>query len=325
MAITVFQHFLCICLFSLALPFPSHASQSKPKAENSTSFNFIKHLEGGRKGQTIKGLQQLKTYLQEFGYMNYSPNQTHANDDDFDDSLEAAVKTYQLNYHLKITGTLDAQTVSQMMAPRCGFPDIIKGTNWMRAGKNEANHTQNAIHTVSHFTFFSGNPKWPRTRYRLTYAFAPGTNADAISSVARAFDTWASQTQFRFSLIQDFASADLKIGFYRGDHGDGAPFAGQNGALAHSFAPTNGRFHYNADHSFSVNPVVGSFHLETVALHEIGHLLGLGHSSVQDAIMWPSIPEATVKGLNADDIQGINTLYDLEPVRISSFVFQCTV
>ncbi|KAI8541557.1 hypothetical protein RHMOL_Rhmol08G0071300 [Rhododendron molle] len=317
MAINVFQHFLCICLFPLALPLASHASQSKPKAENPTSFDFIKHLEGGRKGQTVKGLQQLKTYLQKFGYINNSPNQTRANDDDFDDSLEAAVKTYQLNYHLKTTGTLDAQTVS----PRCGFPDNSKGTKWMRAVKNEANRTENAIHTVSHSTFSHGNSKWPQ----LTYAFAPRTSSDAISAVARAFNTWASQTGFRFSQIQDFASADLKIGFYRGDHGDGYPFNGQSGVMAHSFAPTDGRFHYNADYSFSESPIPGSFHVETVALHEIGHLLGLGHSSVQAAIMWPSIPPATTKGLHDDDIQGITTLYDLEPVRISSFVFQCDV
>ncbi|XP_058179973.1 metalloendoproteinase 2-MMP-like [Rhododendron vialii] len=297
MAIKVFQHFLCICLFSVALPLPSHASQSKPKAENPTSFDFIKHLEGGR-----KGLQQLKTYLQEFGYINYSPNKTRANDNDFDNSLEAAVKTYQLNYRLKTTGTLDAQTA-----------------------KNVANHTQNAIHTVSHFSCFNGNPKWPPTRDRLTYAFAPRISSDAVSVVAKAFNTWASQTQFRFSQSQNFATADFKIGFYRGDHGDGAPFAGPNGALTHSFALLDGRLHYNGDQSFSVNPIVGSFHLETVALHEIGHLLGLQRSSVQDAIMWPSIPAATIKGLHAEDIQGINNLQDVEPVRISSFVFQCNV
>ncbi|KAF7136233.1 hypothetical protein RHSIM_Rhsim08G0058400 [Rhododendron simsii] len=260
----VFQFFLCIFLVSLPLPLPSHARPSKSKAENLTSFNFIKNLEGCHKGETIKGLQQLKKYLEAFGYLNYSPNKAHASDNNFDDSLEAAVKTYQLNYHLKTTGALDAQTVSQMTAPRCGVPDIVNGTNWI---------------------------------------------LDAISAVTRAFNTWASQTQFRFSQSQNFACADLKIGFYRGDHGDRAPFKGQNGVLAHAFPPEDGRFHYNADYSFIVNPVAGSFHLETVALHEIGHLLGLGHSRVQDAVMFPSIPAATIKGLSADDIQGIKTLY----------------
>ncbi|KAF7136650.1 hypothetical protein RHSIM_Rhsim08G0058800 [Rhododendron simsii] len=307
MATKVFQLILCIFLFSLALSLPSHARPTKPKAENPTSFDFIKPLEGCQKGQTVKGLQQLKKYLEAFGYLNYSPNQAHANDDDFDDLLEAAVKTYQLNYHLKTTGALDAQTVSQMTAPRCGVPDIVNGTNWMRGGKKEANHTHNTIHTVSHFTFFPRKQKWPPTRYQLSYAFAPQTSSDAISAVTRAFNTWASQTQFRFSQSQNFASADLKIGFYRGDHGDGAPFEG--GVLAHAFPPEDGRFHYNADYSFTVNPIAGSFHLETVALHEIGHLLGLGHSQFQDAIMWSEIPPATVKGLKDDDIQGIKTLY----------------
>ncbi|KAF7135784.1 hypothetical protein RHSIM_Rhsim08G0060800 [Rhododendron simsii] len=288
----LFQLFLCIFLVSLPLPLPSDARPSKLNAENPTSFDFIKHLEGRHKGETVKGLQQLKKYLEAFGYLNYTPNQAHANDDNFDDSLEAAVKTYQLNYHLKTTGALDAQT--------------------MRGGKKEANHTHSTIHTVSHFTFFSDNSKWPPTRYQLTFAFAPRTSSNAKSAVARAFNTWASQTQFRFSRSQNFSSADLKIGFYRGDHGDGTPFAGQNGVLAHAFAPTDGRFHYNGDYSFTVKPVAGSFHLETVALHEIGHLLGLEHSTDQDAVMWPYIPPATIKGLNADDIQGIRTLYGLE-------------
>ncbi|KAF7136222.1 hypothetical protein RHSIM_Rhsim08G0060300 [Rhododendron simsii] len=179
----------------------------------------------------------------------------------------------------------------------------------MRGGKKEANHTHNTLHTVSHYAFFSGNPKWPATQYQLTYAFAPGTSSDAISAVAKAFSTWASQTPFTFSQSQDFASADLKIGFYRGEHGDKAPFNGQNGVLAHAFAPTDGRFHYNGDYSFTVNPIMGSYHMESVALHEIGHLLGLAHSNVKEAIMYPAIPPATIKGLNDDDIRGIKTLY----------------
>ncbi|KAF7135559.1 hypothetical protein RHSIM_Rhsim08G0057800 [Rhododendron simsii] len=310
MATKVFQLILCIFLFSLALSLPSHARPSKPKDENPTSFDFIKHLEGCQKGQTVKDLQQLKKYLEAFGYLNYSPTQAGgANDNNFDDSLEAAIKTYQLNYHLKTTGALDAETVSQMTAPRCGVPDIINGTNWMRASKKETSHAHKTLHTVSHFAFFNGNPKWPPTKYQLTYAFAPETSSDAISAVAKAFSMWASQSPFTFSQSQDFASADLQIGFYRGDHGDRAPFNGQNGVLAHAFPPEDGRFHYNADYSFTVNPVAGSFHLETVALHEIGHLLGLAHSDVQEAIMYPSIPPATVKGFADDDIQGIKTLY----------------
>ena len=47
-----------------------------------------------------------------------------------------------------------------------------------------------------------------------------------------------------------------------------------------------------------------------MALHEIGHLLGLGYSSVRNAIMFPSISSRTTKGLDEDDIQGIRALYN---------------
>ncbi|KAI8541553.1 hypothetical protein RHMOL_Rhmol08G0070900 [Rhododendron molle] len=111
-------------------------------------MTILKDLEGCHKGEQVEGLQQLKAHLEKFGYLNYnhSQNQSHPNDDDFDDLLEAAVKTYQLNYHLKAAGTLDAKTVSNMMASvwKCQCADIINCTKWMRGGKKRPNHGHNA-------------------------------------------------------------------------------------------------------------------------------------------------------------------------------------
>ncbi|KAA8548048.1 hypothetical protein F0562_004691 [Nyssa sinensis] len=288
-------------------------SSAPTKGGKPSPFEFLEHLQGCHKGEKIKGLQELKKYLEKFGYLNYdhSKNHTHANDDDFDDLLESAIKTYQLNYHLKTTGALDVQTVSKMMMPRCGVADIINGTSSMRAGKKRHHHGHNTIHTVSHYAFFQGNPRWPDSKTHLTYGFLPGTQSNVMSPITQAFDKWASATHFTFSQIQDYTNADLKVAFYRGDHGDGNPFDGPGGVLAHAFAPTNGRFHYDADEQWSIGPVPNAFDLETVALHEIGHLLGLSHSSVEDAIMYPSIPSGVTKGLNGDDIQGIKALYNV--------------
>ncbi|KAK4857419.1 hypothetical protein QYF36_000389 [Acer negundo] len=281
--------------------------------EKKSPVEFMKHLQGCHKGEKVRDLLQLKKYLEKFGYLDYknAKNLTHENDDYFDELLESAIKTYQLNFHVQSSGVLDSKTLSEMAKPRCGVADIVNGINWMKSReKSHHNHgSGRPFHTVSHYTFFPGSPRWPAGQTFLTYAFLPGTRSDALEPVARAFQTWQANTHFRFTRVQDFRNANINIGFASGDHGDGYPFDGPGRTLAHAFSPTDGRFHYDAAEPWAVGAVRGSFDLETVALHEIGHLLGLGHSQVQGAIMWPNIPAGTTKGLHRDDIEGIRALY----------------
>lgn len=279
-----------------------HSKDQNP----SSPFEFLQHLEGCHKGENVKDVNKLKKYLENFGYLSYK-NKTRAEDDNFDEFLESAIKTYQLNYHLKATGTLDAKTVSKMMSPRCAVADVINGTSRMRSSKKR---THKSVHTVSHYSFFQGEPKWPATKSHLTYAFLPGTRADAISPVTKAFQTWAANTHFSFSRTEDSVNSDIIVSFESLDHGDGFPFDGPGGTLAHAYAPTDGRFHYDSDETWSVIATPGAYHLESLALHEIGHLLGLGHSSIEAAIMYPTFMAGESKGLHGDDIQGIRDLYN---------------
>ncbi|XP_050225729.1 metalloendoproteinase 3-MMP-like [Mercurialis annua] len=302
-----FSFFTLILLISL-LSQPTLAHRLL-KEEKLSGFDFLKHLQGCHKGDKVEGIHNLKNYLHKFGYLSYK-NQSHSTNDDFDDLLESAVKTYQLNYHLNVTGFLDSETVSKMIMPRCGVADIINGKTRMESGKKNRHHNSTSFHTVSHYSFFPGNPKWPPSKYSLTYAFLPGTPNQAMNPVSKAFQTWAGNTHFRFSMVQNVGDADIKIGFGRGDHGDGANFDGRGGVIAHAFAPQDGRFHYDGDEPFAVGATEGAYDLETVALHEIGHLLGLGHSSVEGAIMASSISTGVTRGLHSDDIQGIRALYN---------------
>ena len=60
----------------------------------------------------------------------------------------------------------------------------------------------------------------------------------------------------------------------------------------------------------------GGFYIEDIAAHEFGHALGLGHSAVAGATMYPSVSSCAAgnRTLDADDIAGVEALYP--PVSI---------
>ncbi|KAI3921275.1 hypothetical protein MKX01_001412 [Papaver californicum] len=279
-------------VFVLAVyPYPtqSHTDSTQP-------FGFLKKLEGCRKGETVKGLNEAKQYLKSYGYLNVES--VHENDDEYDDALESAIKTYQLNYNLETNGILDTATVKQMMMPICGVPEIAKDDKTsmnsdMKRHQHDHGKRNGSLHIVSHYNFLPGNPKW--TTMELIYRFRSSatTNVNCAtlqSACVRALSSWEAVSNFRFRVPTSIREMnDILMGFHRLSHGDGNPFDVPLGVFGHGFGPEDGEAHLDADKNWSTNPDQSMTDLETVCLHELGHVLRLGHNSDTNSIMYSGI------------------------------------
>jgi hypothetical protein len=70
---------------------------------------------------------------------------------------------------------------------------------------------------------------------------------------------------------------------------------------------------FNPLAQFSTSPVTPAdkTDLQSVVTHEIGHFLGLDHTSLLSSVMFPSVTDGTsyARVLSADDIAGVSTIY----------------
>jgi Matrixin/Putative peptidoglycan binding domain len=256
---------------------------------------------------TGDAVQELQEYLRRFGYLDSTragdpfaavraaapPVPTSA-PGTFDDATVSALVSFQRFHRLPITGRLDQATVAEMSKPRCGFPDLPQ-----RGSQAE---------------FVAQGNRWPRTD--LTYRFlnfTPDlTQQQVRDAIALAFSFWSAVTPLTFTEVN--VASDIEIRFVAGDHGDGSPFDGASGVLAHAFFPPPnggdiaGDTHFDEAERWSVALPASGIDLVTVAAHEFGHSLGLAHSSVRGALMFPSY-SGPQRFLAQDDVAGIRSIY----------------
>jgi hypothetical protein len=172
----------------------------------------------------------------------------------------------------------------------------------------------NADHESAAFSEYRAISQWDKLE--LTYFFINGTGKlpgnEEHDLVRQAFALWAQSTPLTFTEISDGSQADIAIGWAPGEHGDGDPFDGPGDVLAHASFPNpyDDRqvfLHFDDDERW-VNSDSRNVDLLTVAAHEIGHTLGLGHSNDPNALMFPSY-SGPHRFLGNDDLTGAQSLY----------------
>ena len=143
----------------------------------------------------------------------------------------------------------------------------------------------------------------------VTSKVATGT---AESEIVRAYGEWAKYAQITFQPGSGPRNPrTLNVLFASGAHGDPYPFDGRGGVLAHTFypypvnpEPIAGDMHFDDSESWNTGVYLDVF---SVALHETGHALGLGHSDLPGAVMYPYYKQ--VAGLSAEDVGAVLDLY----------------
>jgi len=252
--------------------------------------------KGDKKGKPKPSSPDVSTpegqisYLSRFGFLKRGRSGGKPTDAD----VKKALKAFQESAGIEPTGEFDLRTEGVMNSPRCG------------------------IMAVDFKTLNSG---WARNAltYRIDSYPPPSELSQTVvdDTIALAFKFWSDVSQLSFS-IATTGLADIKIRFATYSHGDSSPFDGPSGVLAHAYSPytgsrlidtIHGDAHFDDSETWTVNSYSG-IDLLWVAVHEFGHSLGLDHSQVFGAVMYPYYTGYTEDfSLHSDDVAGIQYLY----------------
>ncbi|XP_072395188.1 hatching enzyme-like [Diabrotica undecimpunctata] len=211
-----------------------------------------------------------------------------------------------MNPNVPVTGTLNNDTMNMMNKPRCSVGD----NNY-------------AIHS-----------KWNKTILRWYFPQAI-SNPDYINLAAEAFARWEKISNLKFKhVIIPSPKPDITITVVPNTHNFRASFQGTakcsfnfdgpGKVLAHAYYPSaNGEcteIHLDANERWYVGngrAPDGEANFLAVLMHEIGHSLGLEHSTIDSSIMYAWYQQDVTR-FGDDDKKAMSILY--EPKTAPSYI-----
>jgi len=160
---------------------------------------------------------------------------------------------------------------------------------------------------------FTIRGRWDDPR-ALTYAVAPAdgtlSGRQTVRTIVAAIDVWRATGLVDLRRAGAGEEPDVTFSWQRKSHGDARPF-GVDRSVAHSGPVRPGTFvHFDAGHTWTERHEGGdareSESLLGAAVHEIGHVLGLGHSPDSRAVLYM---DSRAEELHATDLAGLHSLY----------------
>ncbi|XP_032869706.1 matrix metalloproteinase-21-like [Amblyraja radiata] len=229
-----------------------------------------------------------------------------------------ALRMFQEIYGLPVTGVVDAATREAMNVPRCGVPDqktqpnvpvspyATAGTSqtperdanatgsvpvrrkrflhrYFRGQRSRGRRMELADGRVSGLAFGKRRLKWRLLSEGYSSQMAAGEQRAAIRL---AFRLWSEVTPIDFEedLRSTASVVDITLGFGTGRHlGCSQVFDGAGQEVAHSWQ--NGVIHFDDDEHFTAVNSNQGINLLRVAVHEVGHVLGLPHMYSRGSVM----------------------------------------
>ena len=186
-----------------------------------------------------------------------------------------------------------------------------------------------AVSVVALATLFSDAPRaysllgytWPQST--MPYYVNPANMDRPLSAIEPAIRVGADAWRLQSGASFQFAFAGLTSQTTNTNDGINLVMfrnASSGSALATTYSWFSGTRVIDADIVFwdagykfvtGTSGCSGGFYIEDVATHEFGHALGLGHSTVAGATMYPSISTCSQQSrlLDADDIAAVRALY----------------
>ncbi|XP_002721290.3 matrix metalloproteinase-21 [Oryctolagus cuniculus] len=249
-------------------------------------------------------------------------------------ALAEAVRRFQQVNALPASGELDAATLAAMNRPRCGVPDTrlpppAAPTTLPPWGSPSPLGLQPRARPKRFLQMLlpglgrqqddspDGGAARAFSKKTLTWrlvgeAYSSQLSVDEQRSIFRlAFRMWSEVTplDFREDRTAPTATVDIKLGFGRGRHlGCPRVFDGSGQEFAHAWRL--GDIHFDDDEHFTPPTSDRGISLLKVAVHEIGHVLGLPHTYRPGSIMQPNYtPQEPAFELDWSDRKAIQKLY----------------